>query len=88
MADKNAPPSMASGADRISALPDKAVRTAVLACSWRGVWMRSPIFNITDWGTVAMFTKFVFRMLRRRNHRYGSSRVVPVSDTVGYRIWR
>ncbi|TVT97754.1 hypothetical protein EJB05_29015 [Eragrostis curvula] len=70
---------MASGADRISALPDgvrehilsflpahEAVRTTVLARSWRDLWMRSPAFHITGWGTVAKFSKFVFRLLRLR----------------------
>jgi hypothetical protein len=78
MVDKDAPPSMASGADLISSLSDglreqvlsflpthEAVRTAVLALSWRNVWMRSLALNITDWGT-SMFTKFVFCLLRLR----------------------
>jgi hypothetical protein len=65
MVDKDAPPSTASGADLISSLSDglreqvlsflpthEAVRTAMLAFSWRNIWMRSLALNITGWETV------------------------------------
>ncbi|CAL4984933.1 unnamed protein product [Urochloa decumbens] len=78
MAAKEAPPqSTASGGDRISALPDgvrelvlsflpahEAVRTAVVARSWRDLWMRSPALRITRWGSTEKFNQFVECLLR------------------------
>ncbi|CAO2152342.1 unnamed protein product [Urochloa humidicola] len=78
MEAKEAPPrSTASGGDRISALPDgvrelvlsflpahEAVRMAVLARSWRDLWMRSPALRITRWGSIEKFNQFVECLLR------------------------
>ncbi|CAN6381055.1 unnamed protein product [Urochloa humidicola] len=78
MTGKEAPPrSTASGADRISALPDdvlelvlsflpahEAVRTAVIARSWRDLWTRSPTLRITKWGSIGKFNQFAERLLR------------------------
>ncbi|CAL4944329.1 unnamed protein product [Urochloa decumbens] len=80
MSDKEAPPqSTASGGDRISALPDgvrelvlsflpahEAVRMAVVARSWRDLWMRSPALRITEWGSFDKFNQFVECLLRLR----------------------
>lgn len=80
MAGTYPPPSTASGADRISMLPDgvrehvlsflpahEAVRTSVLARSWRNLWMGCPAFNINRWGTVTKFSMFVRRLLPLRH---------------------
>ncbi|CAL4994067.1 unnamed protein product [Urochloa decumbens] len=78
MSGKEAPPqSTASGGDRISALPDgvrelvlsflparETVRTAVVARSWRDLWMRSPALRITRWGSIEKFNQFVECLLR------------------------
>ncbi|KAF7011027.1 hypothetical protein CFC21_025382 [Triticum aestivum] len=73
---------MASGADRISALPEdilhhvlrllpahEVVRTCLLARHWRGVWRSVPTLRFTGakgWGSADMFAQFVDHLLHLR----------------------
>ncbi|CAM0944017.1 unnamed protein product [Alopecurus aequalis] len=70
---------MASGADRVSALPEdvlhnvlgflpteEVVRTCVLARRWRGVWRSVPALRFTGvkgWGSADRFAQFVDHLL-------------------------
>ncbi|VAI09005.1 unnamed protein product [Triticum turgidum subsp. durum] len=74
--------SMASGVDRISALPDdvlhqvlhflpsqEVVRTCVLARRWLGVWRFMPAFRFNGakgWGSADRFAQFVDHLLHLR----------------------
>uniref|UniRef100_A0A453CY69 F-box domain-containing protein n=2 Tax=Aegilops tauschii subsp. strangulata TaxID=200361 RepID=A0A453CY69_AEGTS len=73
---------MASGEDRISALPEdilhhvlrllpahEVVRTCLLARRWRGVWRSVPTLRFTGakgWGSADMFAQFVDHLLHLR----------------------
>jgi hypothetical protein len=70
----------------LSFLPaHEAVRTTVLARSWRDLWMRSLALRIVGWGSVAKFTQFVERLLclhlsapASRRHRNGEPCAAPM----------